>query len=317
MFFFSPTVSLKENNLTVDVQFFLLGFQSSQQLKLSLFCLLLVVYCGTICGNLLIITLVSTSKNLHTPMYFFISHLSISDIVLPTDIVPNMFHILLNNGGTITFYGCMTQFFFFSVSELFECLLLTVMSFDRYVAICKPFHYTSIMTRAHCVISTAICWVLAFAIALIYSFTISMLTFCRPNIIDHFFCDLIPLIEIACSSTYNIELEVYIACILVLFMVIIIIISYVNIIVTILRFQSSISRQKAFSTCSSHLMVVSIFYLTILSVYFSPKGGQTLNLSKLLSLLYTVFTPLINPIIYSLRNKEIKKSLQEITNKCE
>ncbi|XP_056425546.1 olfactory receptor 2D2-like [Hyla sarda] len=304
------------NNLTVDKYFFLLGFQSSKYSNIVLFCLLLFVYCGTICGNLLIITLVSTCKNLHTPMYFFISHLSISDILLTTDIVPNMLRILLNHGGTMTFISCLTQFYFFLVSEGFECLLLTVMSYDRYVAICNPLRYSSIITSGRCVVLAAICWVLGLSIALIYTITVSMLKFCGPNIIDHLYCDLVPLVELACSSTYALELEVYVMCFLVLVIPItIIIISYGNIIVTILRFQSNISRQKAFSTCSSHLIVVSIFYITLLSVYLFPKEGKSMNLSKVISLLYTVFTPLINPIIYSLRNKDIKKSLQEIVKK--
>ncbi|XP_075200164.1 olfactory receptor 2D2-like [Anomaloglossus baeobatrachus] len=307
----------QEHNRTVESTFYLLGIQSSHHLTMLLFCLLLVIYCVTICGNLLIITLVSTSKNLHTPMYFFISQLSISDILLPTDIVPNLLHILLNNGATITFIYCITQFYFFSASEVFECYLLTVMSYDRYVAICNPLRYTSIMTSAHCIIMAAMCWVLGFSVALSDCIAISVLKFCGPNVIDHFFCDLVPLVELACSSTYTIELQVYIICFLALFVPLtIIIVSYVNIIVTILRFQSNISRQKAFSTCSSHLIVVTIFYITLLSVYLFPKGGQNLNLSKFLALLYTVCTPLINPIIYSLRNKDIKKSLQEIINKC-
>ncbi|XP_075200163.1 olfactory receptor 1496-like [Anomaloglossus baeobatrachus] len=309
------SVYVQLNNLTLDIDFFLLGFQLGHQLSIFLFCLLLVVYCGTICGNLLIIALVSTSKNLHTPMYFFISQLSISDILLPTDIVPNMLHILLNNGGTISFQYCITQFYFFAVSEAFECFLLTVMSYDRYVAICNPLHYTSIMTRSHCIIMAAMCWVLGFSIALMYCVTISVLTFCGTNIIDHFFCDLVPLVDLACSSTFTIELELFIMCfILLVIPITIVIISYNNIIVSILRFQTRISRQKAFSTCSSHLTVVSIYYATLLSVYLFPKG-QTLNLNKFLAILYTVFTPLINPIIYSLRNKEIKKSVEEMINK--
>ncbi|XP_069611008.1 olfactory receptor 1500-like [Ranitomeya imitator] len=307
---------MQEKNMTLEIDYFLLAFQLSQQCNYFLFCLLLVVYCGTICGNLLIITLVSTSRNLHSPMYFFISQLSVSDILLPSDIVPNLLNILIYNEGHITFICCMTQFYFFCASEAFECLLLTVMSYDRYVAICNPLRYTSIMTSDSCVILAAMCWVLGFSIALMYCVTISLLTFCGPNIIDHFFCDLVPLVELACSSTYAIEIEAYIICSLVLVIpIIIVIISYINIIVTILQFQSNISRQKAFSTCSSHLIVVSIFYITLLSVYLFPKGEQTLNLSKFLSLLYTVFTPMVNPIIYSLRNKDIKKSLQEMINK--
>ncbi|XP_040273531.1 olfactory receptor 6F1-like [Bufo bufo] len=308
---------IEGNNQTADNDFILLGFQASQHSIVFLFCLFLVVYCGTICGNLLIITLVSTSKNLQSPMYFFLTHLSVSDIWLATVIVPNMLYSLLNNGSTLTFIRCMTQFFFFCIPEIFECFLLTVMSYDRYMAICNPLHYTSIVTSTCCVILAGTCWALGFSCAMIFSITISTLTFCGPNIIDYLFCDLVPLVEIACSDTHGIELEVIVLCTIVLFIPItIIIISYINIIVTILQFQSNISRQKAFSTCSAHLTVVIMFYSTLLTVYLFPKGGPSLNLSKILSLLYTVFTPLINPMIYSLRNKEIKKSLQEMIDKC-
>ncbi|XP_075200161.1 olfactory receptor 10A7-like [Anomaloglossus baeobatrachus] len=307
----------EENNLTLGTDFFLLGFQFSHKLNIFLFWILLVVYCGTICGNILIITLVSTSKNLQCPMYFFLTQLSICDILLPTDIIPNTLHLLLNNGGAITFICCLNQFFFFAASEGFECYLLTVMSYDRYVAICNPLHYSSIMTNSHCIIMATICWVLGFSITWIYCVTISVLTFCGPNIIDHFFCDLVPLIELACSNTLAIELEAYTSCLIVIVIPItIVIISYLNIIITILRFQSNVSRQKAFSTCSSHLIVVSIYYITLLSVYIYPKGGQSSKINKLLSLLYTVFTPFMNPIIYSLRNKDIKRSLQEMIKKC-
>ncbi|XP_075715745.1 olfactory receptor 11L1-like, partial [Rhinoderma darwinii] len=301
----------QENNLTVVTEFFLLAFQVSQDLRLLLFCLLLVVYCGTICGNLLIITLVSISKNLHTPMYFFISQLSINDILLTTDIVPNMLHIILNNGGAITFINCLIQFYFFGISEAFECLLLTVMSYDRYVAICNPLRYTSIMTSGHCVILVAISWFLGVSIILINIITTSKLRFCGPNIIDHFFCDLVPLLELACSDTFIIQLEVYLQSIPVIFIpTTIIVFSYTYIILAILRIPSSIGRQKAFSTCSSHLIVISIFYSTLFSVYIFPTKGQTVTISKILSLLYTVITPFINPIIYTLRNKDIRKAIQ-------
>ncbi|XP_075131746.1 olfactory receptor 11L1-like [Leptodactylus fuscus] len=304
---------MQENNQTVVNEFFLLGFQSNKLSTMFLFCLLLVVYFGTICGNLLIITLVSTSKILHTPMYFFISQLSISDILLTTDIVPNMLHILLNNGGTITFIGCIVQFYFFCVSETSECLLLAVMSYDRYVAICNPLRYTSIMTWTHCLKLVTICWLLGFTIILSDNVSVSMLDFCGPNVIDHFFCDLVPLLSISCSDTFVVQLEIYLLSFPVAIIPsIIIIVSYVNIVSTILRIPSSTGRQKAFSTCSSHLIVVSIFYGTLFSVYVFPTRGQLSSISKDLSLLYTVFTPFINPIIYSLRNKDIKKAVQEV-----
>ncbi|XP_075715771.1 olfactory receptor 11L1-like [Rhinoderma darwinii] len=307
---------MAENNKTEVTMFFLRGFQVSQGPRLLLFCLFLVVYCLTICGNLLIITLVSISKNLHTPMYFFISQLSINDILLPTDIVPNMLHLLLNNGGTITFIDCMTQLYFFCASEAFECFLLTVMSYDRYVAICNPLRYTSIMTSGHCVILAAISWLFGFSIILIDVLKTANLNYCGPNIIDHLFCDLVPLLELACSDIFVVNLEVYLLSIpIVIIPTTIIIISYTHIISAILRIPSSTGRQKAFSTCSSHLTVVSIFYWTLFSVYVVPTKGLTVAMSKILSLLYTVITPLVNPIIYSLRNEDIRKAIQGTIHK--
>ncbi|XP_056425620.1 olfactory receptor 1009-like [Hyla sarda] len=307
-------IYIQENNRTEGTEFLLLGFQVSRGLRLFLFCLFLVIYCGTICGNLLIITLVSTSKNLHTPMYFFISHLSISDILVTTDIVPNLFHILLNNGGTMTFIGCMTQYYFMCFSELSECLLLAVMSYDRYVAICNPLRYSSIMTSGHCVILIVICWLIGFFVTSIYTITIAKLNFCGPNVIDHIFCDLVPLLELSCSETFIIHLELYITGIPLVFIpTTIIVLSYTYIVLVILRISSNIGRQKAFSTCSSHLIVVSIFYGTLFGVYAIPTKGRTLTMSKILSFLYIVFTPLLNPIIYSLRNEDIKKAVEEMS----
>ncbi|XP_069618748.1 olfactory receptor 11H6-like [Ranitomeya imitator] len=303
---------MMENNLTEVIEIFLLGFQGSQELKMFLFSLLLMIYCGTICGNLLIITLVSTSRNLHAPMYFFISQLSVSDILVISDIVPNMLHVILNNGGTISFVGCITQFYFLGASETVECFLLAVMSYDRYVAICKPLHYNVIMKSGHCVKLTVICWVLGFSIVLIYMITTAKLNYCGPNIIDHLFCDIVPLLDLACSDTHIVHLEVYLLGIPLIFIPITTIaMSYTSIVLAILRIQSSTGRQKVFSTCSSHLTVVSIFFWTIFSVYVVPTKGQSSTISKILSLLYTVFTPFINPIIYSLRNKDFIKAIQK------
>ncbi|XP_066450124.1 olfactory receptor 5G9-like [Eleutherodactylus coqui] len=308
------TPGVPERNRTFE--FFLLGFQCRQSINKFLFCLFLVFYCLTICGNILIIILVFTSKTLHTPMYFFISQLSIGDILVITDIVPNMLRILLNGGGTMTFISCITQLIFLSSSETFECLLLAVMSYDRYVAICNPLRYTSIMRSGHCVILVTICWLLGFSITLLYAITTAKLIFCVPNIIDHFFCDIVPLLELACSETFIIRMEFFILGTPVVFIPItIIVMSYTYIVLAVLRISSNTGRQKAFSTCSSHLIVVSIFYWTLFSVYVVPTKGQMLSMSKVLSLLYTVFTPLVNPIIYSLRNKDIMKAVEEVITK--
>ncbi|XP_040273519.1 olfactory receptor 1500-like [Bufo bufo] len=302
-------------NLTNFKEFFLLGFQGSLLLRIVLFCLFFVVFWVTVCGNLLTITLVSTSINLNTPMYFFISQLSISDIMLTSDITPKMLHTLLNHGETITLIGCMTQVFFFCAIETSECLLLTVMSYDRYVAICKPLRYSSIMTNTYCVTLVVFFWSVSFFMAFIDILTLSRLYFCELNVIDHLFCDILPLLKLSCSDTFPMKLQMSLLCIPFLIIPsIIIVVSYVNIARAILQIPSNISRQKAFSTCSSHLIVVSIFYWTIFSIYILPTNG-TSDMNKILSLLYTVFTPLVNPIIYSLRNKDIKKAVQDTIQK--
>ncbi|XP_075131723.1 olfactory receptor 6B1-like [Leptodactylus fuscus] len=270
---------MEEKNLTEVTEFFLLGFQVSKDLRILLFCLLLVVTWGAICGNLLIITLVSTSKILHTPMYFFISQLSISDILVITEIVPNLLHILLSNGGTITFTDCITQLYFLCGSETFECLLLAVMSYDRYVAICNPLRYFTIMTSGHCVILSITCWLIGFSIMTIHIIKTAKLTFCGPNVIDHVFCDLVPLLELSCSDTFIIHLQIYVIAIPLVFTpTTIIVLSYMYIVRTVLRIPSSTGRQKAFSTCSSHLIVVSIFYWALFSVYVVPPTDLTISM---------------------------------------
>ncbi|XP_073402937.1 olfactory receptor 11L1-like [Dendrobates tinctorius] len=307
---------MQYSNLTVVTEFFISGFQIGQGSRIFLFCVFFGIYCGTICGNLLIITLVSTSKNLHTPMYFFISQLSISDILVITDIVPNMLNIFIYNGGTVAVIDCITQFYFLCASEAFECFLLTVMAYDRYVAICNPLRYSTIMTSGYCVILSMACWLFGFSIILIYIVKLGKLIFCGSNTIDHLFCDILPLLELSCSDIFIIQLEIYVMAIpTVMIPTFVIVVTYTYIVLAILRIPSSIGRQKAFSTCSSHLTVVSIFYWTMFSVYVVPTKGQTSTISKILSLLYTVFTPFINPIIYSLRNKDIRKAVQETLHK--
>ncbi|KAM3926748.1 LOW QUALITY PROTEIN: olfactory receptor 11L1-like [Leptodactylus fuscus] len=305
---------LKAKNMTAVPEFFLLGFQASHDVRFFLFYFLFVVYCGTISGNLLIITLVSTSKILHTPMYFFISQLSISDILVTTSIVPNLLHVLLNNGAAITFNNCITQLYFLCASETFEtseCFLLMVMSYDRYVAICNPLRYTTIMKNELCVRSAALCCLGGSLFSFIITITPAKIHFCGHNIIDHLFCDLFPLLELSCSDLFMVHVEMYImSAPIIIVPTTIIVVSYTSIVRAVLRIPSSTGRRKAFSTCSSHLIVVSIFYWSLFSVYVVPTKGQSSTMSKILSLLYTVFTPLINPIIYSLRNKDIKKAVQ-------
>ncbi|XP_072254909.1 olfactory receptor 1J2-like [Pyxicephalus adspersus] len=293
----------------------LLGLQPPQHFIFLVFFLFLMLYCTTVCGNLLIITLVSYSKSLQSPMYFFLSHLSLSDIILVTDILPNMLHGVLIKETKILFSDCFAQFYFFGIVEALECLLLTVMSYDRYLAICKALHYTLIMHPQLCWILVIICWILSNLAMLIQILTISTFHFCGPNSIDHFFCDLDPILALACTDTTIVHLEVMsLGVFVVIIPFSIIIVSYGYIIFTISKIPSITGRQKAFSTCSSHLTVVSIYFATLGSVYMVPNKDQSWNITKFLSLLYTVGTPLINPIIYSLRNEELKNAVGKLIN---
>lgn len=299
-----------EKNQTHITEIILLGFQSLNYWKFILFISLFTVYCVTICGNLLIITLVSFCKNLHSPMYIFLVQLSLCDILLTTDIIPNTLTGVLGNGTVISFSGCISQWYIFGGSEASECLILTVMSYDRYLAICKPLRYSSIMNMRLLVKLSILCWTLGFSITLVTTLSIATLDFCGPHIIDHFFCDLAPILHLSCSETSQVKMEVALLSIFVIVLPLGLTgASYGCIVQTILRMSSNVHRRKAFSTCSSHLTVVCIFYGTLIVIYMLPTEGLSLSVSKSLALLYTVVTPMMNPIIYSLRNKDVKDAI--------
>ncbi|KAM3926747.1 olfactory receptor 1L4-like [Leptodactylus fuscus] len=246
-------------------------------------------------------------------MYFFITQLSLCDLLLTTDIVPVLLHTVLYGRSVMNLIGCITQFSVFVLSDSSECLLLSVMSYDRYVAICNPLRYHSIMTHKFCVISVFGTWLICSIIALIYMILMSSLYFCGPHIIDHYYCDLEPILQLSCSETSTISNFGHIVgFIFITIPFLIIVMSYVYIVITILKIPSNTGRHKAFSTCSSHLTVVSIFYGTIIIVYLFPTRGQSLVMGKVLSMMYTVVTPMLNPIIYTLRNKDFKKALYKL-----
>ncbi|KAM4038732.1 olfactory receptor 11L1-like [Anomaloglossus baeobatrachus] len=305
-------IYLKNTTSSVTI-IFLSGFQEVHNLKAFLFLILLVIYCVTVCGNLLIILVVSSSRSLHSPMYLFLTQLSFSDILLSTTIVPNMLHIILYEGSSVSLIGCLTRFYFFSISGMLETLILTVMSYDRYQAICHPLHYTSVMDLTFCLRSILLSWLIILVVILVISVTMSYLWFCGPNIIDHFFCDRDPILELSCSDTFIVKAEsMFFMIPLAICPFTVIIVSYIYIISTILKIPSTTGRQKTFSTCSSHLAVVSIYYGSTITIYLFPN---TVNVKKILSLLYTVVTPLLNPIIYSLSNRDITQALINLLNK--
>nr|DBA29773.1 TPA: hypothetical protein GDO54_005833 [Pyxicephalus adspersus] len=299
----------------ISVLIQLLGFHAPQHIKYFIFFVFFIIYCATICGNLLIITLVSYSKSLHSPMYFFLFHLSVSDILLITTILPNMLYDVLMEETTMPFSGCISQLYFFAVAGMLECLLLAVMSFDRYSAICRPLHYNLIMNLKFCWVMVSICWALSIFVIFVYALIISQLQFCDLNIIDHYFCDFDPILELSCSDTIMVQIALKSAIAIVVVMPFCtIIVSYIYIIVTIFKIHSISGRKKVFSTCSSHLTVVSIYYGTLFCVHLIPSRGKTWNSSKYLSLMYTLVTPLLNPIIYSLRNKDFKNAAGKLIN---
>ncbi|XP_072006484.1 olfactory receptor 11A1-like [Engystomops pustulosus] len=297
------------NNIT---SIFLLGFPNLQNFTFSFFSLLVLIFCGTISGNLLIMVLYLVSKTLQSPMYFFITQLSLCDLLLTTDIVPVLLHTVLYGGSTMTLIGCIIQFSFFATSESSECLFLSVMSYDRYLAICNPLRYPSIMNHRFCVTSANVLWLLGFVVMLVYVISMCNLHFCGPHVIDHFYCDFEPIMQLSCSDTSIIHTQILVlGSFVVLVPFIIIVTSYVYIVITILKIPSDTGRHKAFSTCSSHLIVVTIFYGTLIIVYMFPTGGESIFLNKGLSLMYTVLTPLLNPIIYTLRNRDFKEALNK------
>ncbi|XP_005309112.2 olfactory receptor 6B1-like [Chrysemys picta bellii] len=305
-------VNTKWRNQTSITEFILLGFGSLQELQTSLFLLFLVIYIVTMAGNILIIALIVTDQNLHTPMYFFLGNLSCLETCYTSTILPRMLAGLLTRDRTISVTGCFVQYYFFGCLAGSECYLLAAMSYDRYLAICKPLHYTMMMNGRFCLLLITGCWIICSVINSIIIFLLSHLIFCGPNEIDHFFCDLTPLINVSCSDTELIELLAFIlSSLIAVGPFLLTLTSYMCIITTILRIPSATRRHKAFSTCSSHLIVVTIFYGTLILVYLLPKTHTLRDLNKLFSLFYTVLTPLANPLIYSLRNKEVKKALSK------
>ncbi|XP_012809395.1 olfactory receptor 11L1-like [Xenopus tropicalis] len=304
---------MNEKNQTWVSEIVLLGFQNLHNFKVPLFSLFLLIYILTVWENVLIIVLVAFSRNLHSPMYFFLQQLSLTDLLGSSDIGPTLLQTVINNGATMSFYGCLTQLYFWGCSGIFECLLLAVMAYDRYVAICIPLRYTSIMTHRVCTKLVVIPWALGFGISVITVKLTGTLEVCDQNTINHFFCDVFPLVELSCSDTFSLQIEAFFLFVpIIVFPVVVIIVSYMCIAHAILKIVSHTGRQKAFSTCSSHLAVVSMFYGTIIAIYVVPPRKDLQTISKVLSLLYTVGTPLVNPLIYSLRNKDLNIALKNL-----
>ncbi|XP_066485798.1 olfactory receptor 6F1-like [Tiliqua scincoides] len=294
-------------------EFILLGFPGSRELKVSLFMLFLCMYILTVTGNVAIIILVRAKQQLHTPMYFFLCNLSFLEIWYTTACIPKTLAILVSHDQTITFVGCVTQMYIVFALGFTEFFLLSVMAYDRYLAICHPLRYNTIMSKTLSIQMACASWICGFLGISVPAYLISQLSFCDSNVINHFFCDIVPWIVLSCTDTYTVEIVWFImAGIVIIGSCLITLVSYIYIITTILRIASVQGRQRAFSTCSSHLTVVIIWYGSTIFLHVTPAKHQSLELTKIVTILNTIVTPLLNPFIYTLRNNEVKQAVKNI-----
>ncbi|XP_066110399.1 olfactory receptor 1M1-like [Saccopteryx bilineata] len=306
---------MDRRNQTRIYKFLLLGLSERPEQQPLLFGLFLGMYLVTVLGNLLVILAIGSDMHLHTPMYFFLANLSVSDIGFVSTIIPKMLDNIGSGSKLISYGECLTQLYFFGLFADLDNFLLALMALDRYVAISQPLHYALIMTSQRCALLVAGSWVITAFHALVHTLLLTRLSFCGPNIIPHFFCDLVPLLKLACSSTYvNNLLLILVAGTLLVGPFVCIFTSYFYIALAVLRMDSPQGKQRAFSSCTSHLSVVSLFYSSAIGVYlcppssFSPSGGK----DRVFSVMYTVVTPMLNPFIYSLRNREMKGALGKL-----
>ncbi|XP_006875853.1 PREDICTED: olfactory receptor 1S2-like [Chrysochloris asiatica] len=305
----------QENQTTIS-EFILLGFSNQVEQQKIVFVLFLSMYLVTMVGNGLIILAIGLDSHLHTPMYLFLANLSLADMSSTSTSVPKMLINIQTKSQAISYDNCITQMYFFIVFVTTGNFLLGVMAYDRFVAICHPLNYMTIMQPRLCALLTGIPWVLGNVVAMTHTSLLIQLVFCDKNIIPHFFCDLAPLLKLSCSDTMVNELVLFVLGLSVItFPFILILFSYIRIVSTVLRISSTERKWKAFSTCGSHLTVVLLFYGTIVGVYFIPSSAQPDDRDKIGAVLFTVVTPMLNPFIYSLRNKDMKSALRKILNR--
>uniref|UniRef100_H0XYE2 Olfactory receptor n=2 Tax=Otolemur garnettii TaxID=30611 RepID=H0XYE2_OTOGA len=303
--------SLLDGNHTAVTGFILLGLTDDPILRVILFVIILCIYLVTISGNLSTIILIRISSQLHHPMYFFLSHLAFTDMGYSSSVTPNMLVNFLVERNTISYLGCATQIGSGAFFGTAECFLLAAMAYDRFVAICNPLLYSTKMSTQVCVQLLLVAYISSFLNASSFTFSFLSLSFCGPNRVNHFFCDFAPLIELSCSdASVPAAIPSCSSGSIVVVTVIVIAVSYIYILITILKMRSREGRHKAFSTCTSHLTVVTLFYGTITFIYVMPKSSYSTDQNKVVSVFYLVVIPMLNPIIYSLRNEEIKGALK-------
>ncbi|XP_034981351.1 olfactory receptor 5AR1-like [Zootoca vivipara] len=307
---------MKQNESTVT-EFILAGFMVHPDLQVPLFLLFLIIYVATIIGNLGIIIVTSVDAQLQTPMYFFLRNLSIIDIGYSTAIAPKLLTTFLAEKTTISFKGCAVQFFFFAVFITTEGCLLAVMAYDRFTAICNPLLYFAIMSRKHCTILVVVAYACGLTSSILQTSFIFTLSFCSSNIINHFFCDVPPILKLSCSDTHVTHTVHFIlSTIIGLTTFLIVLVSYIAILFAILRISSAQGRYKAFSTCASHLTTVTIFFGTIIFMYIRPGSTFSIDQDKIVSVFYSLMISFLNPLIYSLRNKDVKDAFGRTIEKA-
>ncbi|XP_053555876.1 olfactory receptor 8H1-like [Bombina bombina] len=301
-----------DNNTFVE-GFIFLGLETTPELQKVLFIVLALLYILSVIGNFTVLVIIRTDRRLHTPMYFFLLNLALIEILYTTSITPNTLKNLLEEEKIISFAGCFIQMFLFATLGSSECVLLGVMAYDRYVAICHPLLYTKIMNQHLCVCLALVCWMIGFINSLIHTVFTSILPYCHSRIIKHYFCEIPPLLNISCKDTYVNEILIFLVggCVIV-GSLILTFISYIFVIAAVMRISTVTGKQKAFSTCTSHLIVVTIFFGTVICTYLRPNSHSFSRQDEIISLAYGVVTPLINPIIYSFRNKDFQHALEKV-----
>nr|XP_033780463.1 olfactory receptor 151-like [Geotrypetes seraphini] len=304
---------MEDENDTSVTEFIILGFPEFPELQIPLFFLFLLIYLLILMGNLAIITLVCRDPHLHTPMYFFLCNLSILDISCTSVTLPKLLDICLRRDHRISAVGCFIQVYFFMISLCDEFLLLTFMAYDRYVAISHPLHYSIIMNPRLCILMVSGTWIFGFLEPVTHTVLMSQFSYCGSKVINHFLCDVSALLKLSCTNTSTVEQLSYVLAVFVMLPCFLLTLtSYVCIISAILRIHSSEGRRKAFSTCSSHLSIVILFYVTLAGLYIRPTSTQSVDQNKHYTLLYNVLIPLFNPVIYSLKNRQVKEALRKL-----
>ncbi|XP_004716474.1 olfactory receptor 508-like [Echinops telfairi] len=304
---------METGNYTIVTEFIILGLTKDPTVGAILFVMFLAIYVVTLMGNISIIILIRSSPQLHTPMYLFLCHLAFVDIGYSSSVTPVMLMGFLREETALPVMGCVAQLCSVVTFGTAECFLLAVMAYDRYVAICSPLLYSTQMSPRICMILVGICYLGGCVNAWTYTGCLLRLSFCGPNVVNHFFCDYSPLLKLSCSYDFVSDITPAISSAsIIVVTVFVIAVSYVYILITILRMKSTEGRHKAFSTCSSHLTAVTLFYGTLTFIYVMPKSSYSSDQNKVVSVFYTVVIPMLNPLIYSLRNKEVKEALKHL-----